>query len=475
MRQFLLTLATTLSFVAGPLADRAAGAPRSVSLSGGVAGFKAPALGALEVQAVNANDGTVAGVATASRGGYRLTVAPGPYLVHVQDEDLRNGTTEGFSDVTSVGSAGGRLSIAPGGPPAARAATAGASPIIAIEPMQITAASGSGLKSGSMQGQVINAIFDPCIDTARYRLVDADPSVLDALKKEQQLKDQGRTTVDFAYNPVTPTYAITGSGTVDTSGQVIIDLSLVDLATGKTLDHVKGRGEASTIDSLIRRFGSGLAQRNCHENKPPGPVRVKPIKHRRKTRRPPQPNGSDGVYTATYAGNLMTHFVSSDGALSSALQLTFNAEITIDVRHGVVTSARRTLIAHGTSQSTGPPYAGGNANCTLSALGPTEARVINLVPIHSRPENPVDTLLVGAGIPAYIGKGFLSISGGQGCTGSGTVLPQDPEADWGAAVAPGPSFKIASLPRSKSYPVKDSYATGDGHETVRMSATLTVH
>ncbi|MGH2867845.1 MAG: carboxypeptidase-like regulatory domain-containing protein [Solirubrobacteraceae bacterium] len=96
--------------------------PRSVSLSGRVDGFQAPALGALEVQAVNANDGTVAGVATASRGGYRLTVAPGPYLVHVQDEDLRNGTTEGFSDVTSLGSAGGRLSVAPGGPPAAVAA-----------------------------------------------------------------------------------------------------------------------------------------------------------------------------------------------------------------------------------------------------------------------------------------------------------------------------------------------------------------
>lgn len=471
MRRFLVMLAASVSFVAGPLAEGAA-APRSVSLSGRVDAFKAPALGALEVQAVNADDGTVAAVATASRGGYRLTVAPGPYLVHVQDEDFRNGITEGFSDVTSLGSAGGRLSVAPGGPPAALAA-AGASPIIAIEPMQITAADGSGLKSGSMQGQVIDAIFDPCKNAARYRLVDAAPRVMDALKKEQQLKDQGRVTADFAYNPVTATYAITGSGAADANGQVIIDLYLVDLTTGKTLDHVTGRGEAGTIDSLITRFGRGLAARDCHENKPPGPIRAKPKKHRRKTKRPPKRHGSGGVFTASYAGDLTTHYVSSDGAITSTQQLTFNAEITIEVRNGVVTSARRTLTAHGTSQTTAPPYAGGDVSCTLSASGPTLARVINIVPIHSRPGNPADTLLVGAGVPAYIGKGLLSVSG-QSCTASGTLLPQDPEADWAAAVAPGPSFRISSLPRSKTYPVKDSYNTGEGRQTVTLNATLTV-
>jgi hypothetical protein len=473
MRRFVLTLVGTLSLIGWVLTEGAAGTLGPALLSGRVVGFKAPTLGAIAVQAVSANDGTVAGVATARVGAYRLAVPPGPYLVHVQDEDFRRRTTEGVSDVTSLGSGGGRLSVNPGGPPAARTAGTGASPIIAIEPMKITAADGSGLKSGSMQGQVISAIFDPCTGAAHYRLVDADPSVLDALKREQQLKDQGRITTDFAYNPLTPAYAITGSGTVDTNGQVIIDLTLVDLARNKTLDHVKGRGEAGAIDSLIKRFASGLAQRNCHENKPPGPIRVKPKKHRRKPRGPGKPHGSGGAFTATYAGNLMTRYMSSDGAIASTLQLTFNAEVTMEVRRGAVTSARRTLTAHGTIQTTAPPYAGGNSNCTLSASGPTEARVINIVPIHSRPEDSVDTLLVGAGVPAYIGTGFLSVSG-QGCTGSGTLLPQDPEADWGAAVAPGPSFKIASLPRSKTYPVNDRYTTGNGHETVTMSTTLTV-
>ncbi|MGH2892987.1 MAG: carboxypeptidase-like regulatory domain-containing protein, partial [Solirubrobacteraceae bacterium] len=158
----MLTLVATLSLIVWVLTEGAAGALGPALLSGRVVGFKAPTLGAIAVQAVSANDGTVAGVATARVGAYRLAVPPGPYLVHVQDEDFRRRTTEGVSDVTSLGSGGGRLSVNPGSPPAARAAATGASPIIAIEPMQITAADGSGLKSGSMQGQVISAIFDPC-------------------------------------------------------------------------------------------------------------------------------------------------------------------------------------------------------------------------------------------------------------------------------------------------------------------------
>ena len=69
------------------------------------------------------------------------------------------------------------------------------------------------MRGGALrQGQVISAIFDRCHGTAHYRLVDANPQLQDALKHEQQLKEQGRIMADFSYNPATPTYAITGSG-----------------------------------------------------------------------------------------------------------------------------------------------------------------------------------------------------------------------------------------------------------------------
>lgn len=462
-----------LSFAAVALPGAAVGAGRPVALSGGLERFTRPSLGALEVMAVSANDGSLAGVVAARGVTYSLSVQAGPYLVHVQDENFRSGTIVGLSDVVSVGSAGGLIPVAPGEPPALAVAAAAstAEPVIAIGQMNVTAAAGSGLKSGSMQGQVISAIFDRCHGTAHYRLIDANPQLQDALKHEQQLKDQGRIIADFSYNPATPTYAITGSGTADASGNVVVDLSLVDLVSGKTLDHVRGRGDAKDIDSLIRRFARGLAERDCHDNKPPGPVRPKPHKRRPS---PVKRHRAGGPFTATYDGELTVHNVSNDGLIEGTTHLIFNSEITVALSHGVVVSTSRTLTAHGTLDFTAPGSGGGNGHCTLSASGPTSFPM-SISPLPSRPGGPVDQLLVGVHVPAYISAGVLSIAGDPSCnTFSGTLYPTDNEADWSAAVAPGPTIKIADFPFSKHYPVNDNYHVSGGTQTVTMTDTLTV-
>jgi hypothetical protein len=471
-RSFLAGLAA-LSFVAVALPGAAVGAARPVALSGALDRFTRPSLGALEVMAVSANDGTLAGVVAARGGAYRLSVPAGPYLVQVQDENFRSGTIVGLSDVVSVGGAGGLIPVAPGGPPAlAATATATATaPIIAISPMTVTAAEGSGLRSGSMQGQVISAIFDRCHGTAHYRLIDADPALQEALKREQQLKDQGRIMADFAYNPATPAYAITGSGTVDANGNVVVELSLIDLASGKTLDHVRGRGDAKDIDALIRRFGRGLAERDCHDNEPPGPVHRKPHK---KKRSPIKRHGSGSAFTATYEGDFEVHNVSDDKLIESTTQIIFNSEITVHLSHGVVVATSRTLTAQGTLDFSGPGYAGGNAHCTLSASGPTTLPM-SITPNPSRPGGPLDRLIIGVHVPASIGVGQLSIAGDPGCnTNSGTLYPMDNEADWSAAVAPGPTVKIADFPFSTHYPVNDNYHVSGGTQTVTLTDTLTV-
>ena len=54
-------------------------------------------------------------------------------------------------------------------------------------------------------------------------------------------------------------------------------------------------------------------------------------------------------------------------------------------------------------------------------------------------------------------------------------LPGDVKDDWNAAVAPGPTIKVAELPFSHSYPVDDHVVgTGGAIETVTMTGVLTV-
>jgi hypothetical protein len=256
---------------------------------------------------------------------------------------------------------------------------------------------------------------------------------------------------------------------VDANGNVIVDLSLVDLKSGKTLDHVRGRGDAKNIDDLIRTFGRGFAKRNCHENKPPGPIKPK-----KKRPAPAKRHGAAGPFTATYEGDFKVHEITDDGTIESTLHLVFNSEITIRLSHGAVESTTRTLTAHGTTDVTAPPAAGGNAHCTLSASGPTKLPM-SISPLRLPPGGPVDQLLLGMHVPAYISAGILAIAGDPGCnTGSGTLYPTDNNADWSAAVAPGPTVKIADLPYSQDYPVKDVDHIRGGTQTVTMSATLTV-
>ena len=115
-----------LLLVALVLPCAAVGAVRPVALSGGLGGFKPLSLGALEVLAVNANDGTLAGAVAARGSSYRMSVPAGPYVVHVEDEDFRSGTVVGLSEVVSVPSSGGLIPVAPGEPALAVAAAASA-------------------------------------------------------------------------------------------------------------------------------------------------------------------------------------------------------------------------------------------------------------------------------------------------------------------------------------------------------------
>jgi hypothetical protein len=449
----------------------AVAASKTVALTGQVSGFARPAIGALEVLAVNANDGSVGGVAPPRGSSYRLSVPRGPYLVAAQDEDFKAGTSFGFSDVTRVGASGGRVGVAPGGPPAAAAASG---TVIVVNPMNVTADAASGLRSGSMQAQVVGALFDRCHNTAHYRLLDGSPQVIDAIKREQQLSDQGRLATKFDYNPPSAAYAISGSGTVDANGNAIVDLTLSNLKTGATLDHVKGRGDAQEIGDLIKRFAEGLAARDCHDRKPPGPKR--PRRHKKHKHAPHHHSGA-GPFTATYEGHYTDKFVSGDGKLTTTTDLRFNAEVRVELKDGKVSSTSRTLTATGTFDTVAPPYAGGNSHCTLSASGPTKLNM-SITPLPSRAGGPVDRIVVSMALPDYIAPGYLSIAGDPGCnTVSGTLDPEDQgdrNADWAAAATPALTVAVSKLTYSANYPVHDVDPYDGGTETVTMTDTLTV-
>ncbi|MGZ4200618.1 MAG: hypothetical protein ACXVRH_01010 [Thermoleophilaceae bacterium] len=456
---------------AGGSSALSAGA-KPVALSGQLTGFARPVVGALDVVAVNANDGTVGGFTSPRGSSYRVSVSPGPYLVAVEDEDFRVGTSFGFSDVTSIGASGRRVSVAPGGPPTAAAAAS--APVIVIQPMNVTANAASGLRSGSMQAQVVGALFDRCHNIAHYRLLDGSPQVIDALKREQQLKDQGRLApTAFNYSPPSATYAISGSGSVDANGNAIVDLTLSNLKTGAKLDHVRGRGDANDISDLIKRFAGGLAARDCHNKKPPGPNRAKHKKHKHAVHHP----SSAGPFTATYEGHYTDKWVSGDGQVTTTTDLMFNAEITVELSHGKVSSTKRTLTASGTLDTLAPPFAGGSSHCTLSASGPTKLNM-SIEPNPSRAGGPVDRIVVGMALPDYIAPGYLSVAGDPGCnTVSGTLDPEgqeDHNADWGAAASPGPTIALKDLTYSTQYPVHDVDPYSGGTETVTLTDTFTV-
>jgi hypothetical protein len=324
-----------------------------------------------------------------------------------------------------------------------------------------------------MQGQVISAIFDPCKDKAHYKLLDGDPAVKNAIEKEKQLSDQGRLATKFNYNPSTAGFAISGSGTVDANGNAIIDLTLSDLSTGKTLDHVKGRGDGDDIDTLIRHIAGGFAKRDCHKGKRPRPQRPKPKRHKHKAHHPT----AAGPVTATYEGHYTDTFVSGDKQLTTVTDLQFNEEVRVELKNGHVSSTTRTLTANGTIVHTAPPFAGGSSHCDLKASGPTTLN-LSIEPSPSRAGGPVDRIVVGMALPDDIRPGVLSITGDPGCnTISGSLDPEDGEdrhADWGEAAAPGPTIHLKDLAFSKNYPVKDDDKYAGGTETVRLTATLNV-
>jgi hypothetical protein len=460
-------VAGVAALLAGLATSPASGA---AALTGQLTGFVPPTNGALVVLAVNANNGKVAGVVRSGGAGYRLSVPAGPYLVGVMDEDFNAGTKVGLSDVTAIGRSGGAVNVGPGGPPALAAASG---PVIVIRPMPVTADPASGLRSGSMQAQVIAGLFNPCHDGANYTILDGEPALKKAIQQEKQLSDQGRLATQFNYNPPTAGYAISGSGSVDANGNAIVDLKLTDLNSGKTLDHVKSRGDADDIDSLIRRFAAGFAKRDCHKGKKPGPHRPKHKRHKHKAHH----HSGAGPFTATYEGHYTDTFLSGDGQLKTVTDLRFNEEVKVELKHGHVSSTSRTLTANGTLDATATPSAGGSYHCTLKASGPTTLN-LSIEPNPSRAGGPVDRIVAGMALPDYISPGVLSIAGDPGCnTISGSLDPEDGEdnnADWGAAAAPGPTIHVKDLTFSDHFPVKDDDKYAGGTETVRLTSTLTV-
>jgi hypothetical protein len=210
----------------------------TVGLASLTTGVARAAPGALSiVRAVNVDSGRISGVAAVrAHGRYHLRVPAGAYLVV-------------FSKIHANGGAGDRVRGLAVVRKAARdtvGRTAAAGPVVTIGKVTLGRA--------NLNALVLRDLFNPLTNRG-ITFVDTSAQVVAAAKREQQLSDDGRLATRVSYNPLNPTYEITGDGTKSGNGQVTMTLNLKNLVTGQVVATKTVTGKGGTFGQLEGLFG----------------------------------------------------------------------------------------------------------------------------------------------------------------------------------------------------------------------------
>jgi hypothetical protein len=96
---------------------------------------------------------------------------------------------------------------------------------------------------------LLDDLFEP-LTSKGIKIVDLSPRVVAASKREQQLSDDGRLATRVNYQPLKPTYEITGDGTQLRDGRVTMTLNLKNLVTGQTVATKTATGKGRTFGQL---------------------------------------------------------------------------------------------------------------------------------------------------------------------------------------------------------------------------------
>jgi hypothetical protein len=321
MRLRLLIVLVALLLLCAPAAAHA-----SATVSGKLGGgWPASGHGLLQtVEALDAANGRVVASATAARNRYAIKVPSGTYILVARVTDLRGKRSKVLHSpaikvtrsrkldlpVKAVAKKRRRVS--------ARAAAATTGGVTGIGPIPFTADPGSGLRGGNGAGEIIDGLLPAC-QARGGRLVDVDPKILDALRGEQALHDNGRTAGPYQYTPLAPTAVVTGSGSVDADGKVVVDIKIIDPQTGDVIQHLRIGGEAGergeNVGKLLRHIGDQLGKQECPPPTPPTPTPTPKPPARTPLPAPPAPvpqPPAPGDNTLTYSGTLDGSFQQGD-------------------------------------------------------------------------------------------------------------------------------------------------------------------
>lgn len=220
------------------------------------------------VRAVEVDSAQVRAVASLQRSpAFRLRVPRGAYVLVA----AAAGRGRPYRAISRLIVVGGSASAR------ARATPAAAGPVIAIGGVTLGASPGSRLPSLNLQPAILNDVYGP-LSAHGFRFVDESPGVVAALKREQELSDQGRTDVPVNYQPLKAQYRITGRGTATKDGKVSLVLDLVDTATGMTIAQRGASGRAKDLDRVISDAADQLAQAADEARTPPPETSEVPVR-----------------------------------------------------------------------------------------------------------------------------------------------------------------------------------------------------
>ncbi len=253
-----------------------------------------------EAYAIDPDSGDVAATAGISHAGFRVSLAPGPYLPAVAAQSAHGESYGGFGAAVTVRAgataranvkvralsasataararAGARVSRASaharrgdpfGDLPTAAAHAASGGAIYTVGSVALDAQPGARIPSYQLSDHVLALIFNRC--TAQgTRFVDTGAAFVAAARREQQLSEAGRLATKVRYEPLHAQYAVTGHGTATKQGQVTLELELTDSATHESVQPVTVSGSVKQLESLIDELAAKFAAAHCT---PPPPA-----------------------------------------------------------------------------------------------------------------------------------------------------------------------------------------------------------
>jgi len=352
----LLACAWAAASVGAPAAQGAPAprAPASAAgaggrLDGSVRGLpRARSIRFANALAVSAQDGAVAGATSMPAARFVLPLAPGAYVAAVAADARGGGSYTGVSALATV-KAGAAAAVkvrvrrastraAPASArPRARAAAAGA--IYTMGPVTLTAAPHAPIPSYQLSDHVLSAIFDRCT-AAGTRFVDTGAALVSALKREQRLSEEGRLASRVRYRPLQPQYRVAGSGTVSRKGEVALELTLTELATGTVVARETASGKAKDLTALLARLTSAFAAGHCTPRPPLQALPVAVLPPSISSSTPSEPSEGSSPKTCPDAGELRA-------AAANGGAVTLGEGCTVEVAEPVVVASGQDLTIDG--------------------------------------------------------------------------------------------------------------------------------